>query len=115
MTNVEQVRPLKDAGRLPTDRGRSTGHVLLVERFVAADLRRLRGRRRAAFGGTGLDNDHTFTFVSAINECLTNAVRHGGGHAGSSSSPRTARCRSRKSMATALALQRQFRAPAGGR
>lgn len=82
MTNVEQARPLKDAARLPTGRGRRTGHVLVVERFVAADLGRLRDRCRAALGGIGLDDDRTFTFVAAINECLTNAICHGGGRRG---------------------------------
>lgn len=81
MTNVEQARPLDDTVRSPT-RVRRTGHVLLAERFVAADLRRLRDRCRAALGSIGIDEERTSTFVAAINECLTNAVRHGGGRRG---------------------------------
>ena len=82
MTNVEQARALKDAARLPTHRGRRTGLVLLAEQFASVDLRRLRNRCRAALGGTGFDDERTFMFVAAINECLTNAVRHGGGRGG---------------------------------
>jgi anti-sigma regulatory factor (Ser/Thr protein kinase) len=81
MTNVEQARPLDDTARLPT-RVRRSGHVLLAERFVAADLRRIRNRCRAALGCIGLDDERTYTFVAAINECLTNAIRHGGGRRG---------------------------------
>ena len=78
MTYVEQGRPLDETARLPT-RERRSGHVLLAERFVVADLRRLRDRCRAALRSSGLDDERTSVFVAAINECLTNAIRHGGG------------------------------------
>jgi serine/threonine-protein kinase RsbW len=81
MTNVEQARPLDDPARLPT-RARRTGHVVLVERFVAADLRRLRDRCRTVLGCIGFDDERTSMFVAAINECLANAIRHGGGRRG---------------------------------
>jgi serine/threonine-protein kinase RsbW len=82
MTNVEQPQLLDDAARTRTRRGHRSGHVLIAERFQAADLRRLRDRCRAALRDTGLDDDRTSMFVTAINECLTNAIRHGGGHGG---------------------------------
>ena len=67
MTNVEQARPLKDTASLPT-RPHLSGHVVLAERFAAADLRRLRDRCRAALECIGLDDDRTSTFVTAIND-----------------------------------------------
>lgn len=81
MTNVEQARPLDETARLPT-RERRIGHVLLARRFVAADLRRLRDKCRAALGCLGIDDERTSMFVAAINECLANAIRHGGGRRG---------------------------------
>ena len=80
MTNVEQPQTLDDAARSRTRREHRIGHVLIAERFNAVDLRRVRDGCRAALRNTGLDDDGTSMFVLAINECLTNAIRHGGGH-----------------------------------
>jgi len=82
MTNVEQPRLLDDATRPRTCREHRSGHVLVAERFNAVDLRRLRHSCRAALRNTGLDDDRTAMFVTAINECLTNAIRHSGGNGG---------------------------------
>ena len=82
MTNVEQPRTLDDTARPRTGREHRIGHVLIAERFTAVDLRRLRDGCRAALRDTGLDDNYTSMFVLAINECLTNAIRHGGGHGG---------------------------------
>jgi anti-sigma regulatory factor (Ser/Thr protein kinase) len=52
----------------------------MVKRFNAVDLRRVRDGCRAALRDAGLDDDRAPMFVVAINECLTNAIQHGGGH-----------------------------------
>jgi serine/threonine-protein kinase RsbW len=80
MTNVEHPRPLHAAARSRTRREHGIGHVLMAERFNAVDLRRLRDGCRTTLRDTALDDDRTWMFVVAINECLTNAIRHGGGH-----------------------------------
>lgn len=80
MANVEHPRPLPAAARSRTRREHRIGHVLMAERFDAIDLRRLRDGCRAALRHTVLDDDRTWMFVVAINECVTNAIRHGGGH-----------------------------------
>ena len=82
MTNVEQPRLLDDATRPRARREHHSGHVLIAERFNAVDLRRLRHGCRTALRNTGLDDDRTAMFVTAVNECLTNAIRHGGGNGG---------------------------------
>jgi hypothetical protein len=80
MTNVEQPQTLDYAVRLRTRREHRIGHVLIAEHFNTVDLRRLRDGCGAALRDTGLDDDRTSMFLVAINECLTNAIRHGGGH-----------------------------------
>ena len=78
MTNVDRVWPY-DASGTDTRRVHGRGHVLIAEHFAAGDLARLRTDCRSILRGISLDDQRASMLVYAINECLTNVIRHGGG------------------------------------
>jgi serine/threonine-protein kinase RsbW len=53
--------------------------VLLTETFDRSSISALRHAVASCAGSTGLSGDRLDDFVVAVNELLTNAVRHGGG------------------------------------
>ncbi|MEV4707294.1 ATP-binding protein [Actinoplanes sp. NPDC049316] len=64
-------------GRLPSE---DIGtHLLISETFDRSRVAALRHAVAAEAGGAGLTGDRLDDFVVAVNELLTNAVRHGGG------------------------------------
>ena len=52
---------------------------VLVREFAAADITELRHDLRRHAEACGLRDDDLDDFVAAVNELVTNAVRHGGG------------------------------------
>ncbi|ROT26322.1 ATP-binding protein [Micromonospora sp. HM5-17] len=60
----------------PTD-GRHAA--LLRIRFDSEQIARVRHQLARCLSANGLDGDRLDDFVTAINEAMTNAVRHGGG------------------------------------
>jgi anti-sigma regulatory factor (Ser/Thr protein kinase) len=54
--------------------------VLLTEAFDHSRVTALRHAVASCAGASGLCGDRLDDFVVAVNELLTNAVRHGGGH-----------------------------------
>jgi serine/threonine-protein kinase RsbW len=58
----------------------SEGAELIAEPFDAARITALRHEVARCAGSAGLDGNLLEDFVLAINELVTNAVRHGGGH-----------------------------------
>ncbi len=79
MTNVDQARPRHDASGTDSRRAHGRGHVLIAEHFAAGDVARLRTGCRTTLHSISLDDERASMLVYAINECLTNAIRHGGG------------------------------------
>jgi anti-sigma regulatory factor (Ser/Thr protein kinase) len=57
-----------------------TTDVLLTEAFDHSRVTALRHAVASCAGAAGLAGDRLGDFVVAVNELLTNAVRHGGGH-----------------------------------
>jgi anti-sigma regulatory factor (Ser/Thr protein kinase) len=53
---------------------------LFARDFAAADVTAIRHDLRRQAEGAGLGGDALDDFVTAVNELITNAVRHGGGH-----------------------------------
>lgn len=54
--------------------------LLLAETFGQGEVTGLRHRVTACAGASGLSGQRLDDFVLAVNELITNAVRHGGGH-----------------------------------
>ena len=70
----------------PTRPGAGVGAVpppgaaeLFAREFATADITAVRHDLRRHARDAGLDGDHLDDFVAAVNELVTNAVRHGGG------------------------------------
>jgi anti-sigma regulatory factor (Ser/Thr protein kinase) len=80
MTNVEEARSWPDESRVTTHREHGSGHVLAAELFTDTDLSFVRAQCRTVLRDIGFGEPRASTFVYAINECLTNVIRHGGGH-----------------------------------
>ena len=80
MTYVDQTRRPDDLASADPLDGHITIRVLLDEIFSGADLAWIRADCAIALRATRLDGDRAASFVTAINEGLGNAVRHGGGH-----------------------------------
>ena len=64
----------------PSDRSSSAAtEMLLVARFNAAEVTIMRQQVEVVAHDCGLDAEQTSDWVTAVNELMTNAVRHGGG------------------------------------
>jgi len=57
----------------------AAGGTVFVRDFAAADVTAMRHDLRRHAEGAGLRGDALDDFVAAVNELVTNAVRHGGG------------------------------------
>jgi anti-sigma regulatory factor (Ser/Thr protein kinase) len=66
-------------GSQPDHSSSTAAQVLLVARFTAAEISSVRQRVEDAARRCGLDRQQTSDWVTAVNELMTNAVRHGGG------------------------------------
>jgi serine/threonine-protein kinase RsbW len=64
----------------PSGTVRSSVVALLDHRFDRAGLAGARQQLRLSGAASGLADRALFNFVLAVNEIMTNAVRHGGGH-----------------------------------
>src|SRR5690349_13551009 len=53
---------------------------LLASRFDLAVLRQVRHDVESASRGYGLQDERVDDWITAVNELLINAIRHGGGH-----------------------------------
>ena len=82
MTNVEEARSWPDESGVATHRQHGSGHVLADELFTDTDLSFVRADCRTVLRDIGFDEPRASTFVYAINECMSNVIRHGGGHGG---------------------------------
>lgn len=63
----------------PSGAGSDAARSLIVEHFGEAAVTRLRHAVASCAGEVGLAGERLDDFVLAVNELLTNAVRHGGG------------------------------------
>ena len=80
MTNVEDARAWPDESGVTTHREHGSGHVLAAQLFTDTHLSFARADCRTVLRNIGFDEPRASAFVYAINECLTNVIRHGGGH-----------------------------------
>ncbi|NGM16252.1 ATP-binding protein [Verrucosispora sp. WMMA2044] len=60
-------------------RPRAAAKPLLSTSFTLKDLARVRGEVEAASRRCGLDDDQVEDWITAVNELMINAIRHGGG------------------------------------
>jgi hypothetical protein len=73
------ARPGLQEDRTSPTVGCITTHVLLTESFDHSSITALRHVVASRVGDAGLTGERLDDFVVAVNELLTNAVRHGGG------------------------------------